>query len=97
MGKNVYIGARYVPLIDGEWIKSKSYEPLTVVTYQGASYTSKTYVPPNTDITNIKYWVCTGNYNAQVEMYRQEVYSVENRVTNLENGIPDITIDGGLF
>lgn len=97
MGKNIYVGARYVPLVVGEWDKTKKYEPLTVVSYQGASYTSKTYTPVGIEITNPKYWVCTGNYNAQVEQYRQDVVEVEQRVTNLEQGIPDITIDGGVF
>lgn len=74
---NTYIGARYVPVFDGEWSSTQSYEPLTIVTYQGASYTSKTFVPVGIDINNEDYWVLTGNYNAQVESYRQEVQSLK--------------------
>ena len=73
MATRQYKGARYVPIIDGEWDNTKSYDPLVIVTYNGNSYTSKTYVPEGVDITNTTYWVCTGNYNAQVEYYRQEV------------------------
>ena len=69
---NVYIGARYVPKIFGEWDNTIKYEPLSIVLYQGNSYTSKTYVPIGADISNEIYWVCTGNYNAQVEQYRLE-------------------------
>lgn len=72
---NTYIGARYVPLLVGDWdtTKQTEYEPLTVVQYRGNSYTSRTYVPKNIDITNTEYWVVTGNYNAQIEAYRKEV------------------------
>ena len=73
MGKNKYVGHRYVPKIDGEWDKSKQYESLTVVLYQGASYTSRQNVPVGVEITNEEFWVLTGNYNAQVEQYQQEV------------------------
>ena len=72
-GQNVYVGHRYVPKIFGEWDKTKIYEPLSIVQYQGASYTSRQYVPVGVEITNEEYWAVTGNYNAQVEQYRQEV------------------------
>lgn len=70
---NKYVGMRYVPLVKGEWVKANSYDPLEVVLYLGSSYTSKTFVPPNTEISNSDYWVLSGNYNAQTELYRQEV------------------------
>lgn len=69
-----YVGARYVPKIMGEWNKTLQYEALSVVTYMGNSFTSKVPVPANSvDINNEDYWVNTGNYNAQVEEYRQLV------------------------
>jgi ribosomal protein S13 len=74
---NKYIGARYVPKFGGDWDSSKSYEPLVIVCYQGNSYTSKTYVPSGTDINNLLFWALTGNYNAQVEYYRQEVNALK--------------------
>lgn len=67
-----YVGARYVPKIMGEWNKALQYEALSVVTYMGNSFTSKVPVPSNVEITDGKYWVNTGNYNAQVEAYRKE-------------------------
>ena len=85
-GKNVYVGHRYVPKIMGDWDNSKLYEPLSVVTYQGASYTSRQYVPTGVEITNEDFWVLSGNYNAQVEHYRQEVSNVKNEVVNARNG-----------
>lgn len=98
---NVYIGARYVPKIVGEWSADIAYEPLTVVLYQGTSYTSITYVPKGIipSESTKQYWSLTGNYNAQVEMYRQEVERLKALVsyeidttslmiekTDLENG-----------
>lgn len=79
-----YIGARYVPLVDGEWDNTKSYEPLTVVYYNGNSYTSRQYVPTGIDISNTDYWAQTGNYNAQIEAYRQEVWAFDGRIDALE-------------
>lgn len=74
-GYNLYVGARYVPVFanPSQWNNANSYEPLTIVTNEGNSYTSKTFVPAGTDISNEEYWALTGNYNAQVEQYRSEV------------------------
>lgn len=77
---NTYIGARYVPIFSGAWDKTKTYEPLVIVEYQGNSYTSKTYVPVGVEIDNEAYWALTGNYNAQVEAYRQQVQKLQNDV-----------------
>lgn len=92
MATRQYVGARYVPIIDGEWDNSKAYDPLVIVSYQGNSYTSRTFVPAGIDINNTTYWALTGNYNAQVEAYRQEVAAmkidvdklVEEAATNLK-------------
>lgn len=82
--KNTYIGARYVPKFSdtpgSEWDNSIQYEPLTIVLYQGNSYTSKTFVPVGIDIENATYWAETGNYNSQVEQYRQDVLNYKNIV-----------------
>ena len=73
-----YVGARYVPKVIGEWNKALQYEALSIVTYLGNSFTSKVPVPANIDISNKNYWVNTGNYNAQVEAYRQETAQLNN-------------------
>lgn len=82
-----YIGARYVPLFADpiEWDNTKTYEPLTIVYYEGNSYTSKQYVPTGIAITNESYWALTGNYNAQIEAYRSEVETYSSRITTLES------------
>lgn len=77
-----YVGARYVPKVMGEWNKALQYEALSIVTYLGNSFTSKVPVPPNIDISNKTYWVNTGNYNAQVEAYRQETAQLQNNLNN---------------
>lgn len=68
---NTYIGARYVPIlvnedIEFQWDIKRKYEPLNIVLWEGNSYTSRTFIPPGIDIHNLKYWACTGNYNAQM-------------------------------
>ena len=92
-----YVGARYVPLFANpiQWDETKqtTYEPLTIVLYQGNSYTSKQYVPVGVDITNEDFWANTGNYNAQVEQYRQEVLSYAQRVDAIELELDAIELE----
>lgn len=86
-----YVGARYVPKLANpvEWQANTSYEAMVIVTYNNSSYTSKIPVPPTVGnpAENSKYWALTGNYNAQVEQYRQEtkqaLETLENVKTNL--------------
>lgn len=89
MANNVYRGRRYVPKIMGTWDNTKQtpYEPLSIVEWGECSYTSKIDVPVGVDILNTKYWVCTGNYNAQVELYRREAREFDGRITQAENDI----------
>ena len=82
-----YIGARYVPIFGRkgetsiEWDNTAPYEPLTIVLHQGNSYTSRQYVPSGVEITNADFWANTGNYNAQIEQYRQETTTANNNAT----------------
>ena len=84
-----YVGARYVPIFGRknessiEWDNTKPYEPLTIVLHEGNSFTSRQYVPTGIDINNGDYWAETGNFNAQVEQYRQEVLNLENSVNQI--------------
>lgn len=77
-----YVGARYVPKIMGEWDKNIPYEPLSIVTYKGNSFTSKIPVPAKVDIGDETYWVNTGNYNAQIEEYRKETLEAKQLANN---------------
>lgn len=92
MANNIYIGNRYVPKFADpvEWDNLREYEPLTIVTYQGTSYTSKKLVPIGTALSNTEYWAVTGNYNAQVEIYRQEVAAVQEDLDVIQEDIEDI-------
>lgn len=91
---NVYVGQRYVPKFydDGTeqhgatWDKTKAYEPLTIVLWEGDSYTSRTFVPVGVEITNTQYWLETGNFNAQLEAYKKEV-------TDLADNVDELTVD----
>ena len=86
MGVRQYIGARYVPLFyensngTAEWESGVAYEPLTIVTYNNNSYTSRKAV--SADIgdpsANPDYWAPTG-------LNTPAINNLTNRVTALEN------------
>lgn len=80
-----YTGARYVPLFADpiEWDNKRAFDPLTIVLYQGNSFTTRQYTPTGIDISNEEFWVETGNYNAQIEAYRNEVKAV--KAANADN------------
>lgn len=86
MGTTQYVGARYVPLFSepAQWDINKQYEPLTIVINHGNSYTSRQFVPVGIELTNEAFWALTGNYNAQVEQYRQEVRTYDDRITTAQ-------------
>lgn len=91
MSVRQYIGARYVPrFYEGtnghEWASGVQYEPLTIVTYAGNSYTSKKPVPASVGAPNINpdYWANTGNFNAQVGELTNSVTSLTARTDALE-------------
>lgn len=83
-----YIGPRFVPILSDpvEWENDRTYEQLVIVTYKGASYTSRKPVPPTVGnpADNPEYWALTGNYNAQVEEYRQLVENYKEKMDDLE-------------
>lgn len=83
-----YIGARYVPRFfenaqgGTDWVSGMIYEPLTIVTYNGNSYTSKRTVPATVGnpSANPGYWAATGLYNSQVEELRQQFENLSSEV-----------------
>lgn len=81
-GVTQYIGARYVPVFADpiEWDNTRAYEPLTIVLYQGNSFTTRQYTPAGIDINNEVFWAETGNYNAQIEQYRREIADVKQAI-----------------
>ena len=91
MATRQYIGARYVPkFFNGEggsteWVSGVRYEPLTIVTHLGNSYTSKKPVPVGIDILNTEYWASTGMWNAQVEELREEVSDLNDTISLMTN------------
>lgn len=87
-----YTGMRYVPVFadPAEWSSANSYEPLEIVIHEGNSYTSKTFVPVGVEIDNKKYWANTGNYNAQIEQYRQGVADVKDQISTANANISNI-------
>lgn len=93
-----YVGARYVPKFfqntqgTAEWVANVPYEPLTIVTYLGNSYTSKIPVPsgigsPNNNPT---YWALTGNYNSQLEDILTNLSNLSIEVSENKNNIDEI-------
>lgn len=91
MSLRQYVGARYVPKFyegpaGSDWTANTQYEPLTIVTRNGNSYTSKKAVPASIGApeSNPDYWASTGIYNQQVEQYRQEVEQLASEVQPLQ-------------
>lgn len=85
MPNDVYIGSRYVPIFDGAWDNTKSYEPLTIVEYGNNTYTSKRPVPVGTLPTNTTYWALTGNYNGQIAHLQDQIDDNTSDITALAN------------
>ena len=93
-----YIGARYVPKFydnpngTSEWLPNVIYEPLTIVTYDSNSYTSKKTVPASVGIpaNNPDYWVATGNYNAFIEEIQGDISDIQSDITDVNNDIATI-------
>lgn len=75
MSVTQYIGPLVGPVFadPAEWTSTRSYEALNVVLHEGNSYTARQDVPVGVQITNEDYWLETGNYNAQLEAYRNSV------------------------
>ena len=95
-----YIGARYVPrFYEGssgtDWTANTQYEPLTIVTRNGNSYTSKKPVPASVGApeSNPEYWASTGIYNAQVEQLQKDISNladtVQEDISNLADTVQD--------
>ena len=95
MAVTQYIGARYVPLFADpmQWDSKKTYEPLTIVYNGGNSYTSRQYVPAGIQIDDDAYWALTGNYNAQIEQYREEVARCDGRIKVVEGATAQLKTD----
>lgn len=89
MAVTQYIGSRYVPLFADpvEWSSENTYEPLTIVLHDGNSYTSKQAVPKGIAITNEDFWALTGNYNAQIEIYRRDTARALQSAQNAQGDI----------
>lgn len=90
MSVREYIGARYIPVFanPSQWDITSQYEPLTVVTNQGASYVSRRYVPEGIQLNNTDYWVLWADYNAQLQHYIDEVTTFDGRIDALEDALP---------
>lgn len=93
-GYNIYYGARYVPVFSSQpgsvWTNTIKYDPLTIVLWQGNSYTSKTFVPIGVDITDTTYWAQTGNYNAQIEQLRVLYEELNNDIIEINKQISQV-------
>lgn len=79
-----YIGKRYVPTFYGEWGINEEYEALTVVTNNNDSYISKTNVPSGIPLSNTDYWVLSGKYNQD-----DDIYALPERFGAKGDGVTD--------
>lgn len=88
-GNQIYIGERYVPIVEGTWDSTKAYEPLMIVFFEGNSYISRTYVPAGIPLTNTDYWALTSEYSAQIAAIQQQVDrntgNIQSNTQSIEN------------
>ena len=84
---NIYVGARYIPRIMGEYNNETAYEALDIVTSGGVGYISRQPVPAGTAVTNKEYWAMWGSGNAAIDALTQRVATNENDISTLETGL----------
>lgn len=84
---NIYVGARYIPRIMGEYNNETAYEALDIVTSGGVGYISRQPVPAGTAVTNKEYWAMWGSGNAVIDALAQRVSTNENDISSLETGL----------
>ena len=84
---NIYVGARYIPRIMGEYNNETAYETLDIVTSGGVGYISRQPVPAGTAVTNKEYWAMWGSGNAVIDALTQRVSTNENDISSLETGL----------
>ena len=82
---NIFKGLRYIPYNYGEWDKTKEYPPLSVVQFEGNSYTSNWFIPADVDIHNTKYWTQSANYNQQFENLRETFNNTSSEIVKKFN------------
>lgn len=91
MAVTQYIGARYVPLIyqnpddnSNNWKQGVAYDPLTIVSYAGGSYTSKTFVPATAanPVDAPEYWVSIGLYSGQTAINTNAINNIRHAIAN---------------
>lgn len=104
MSVQKYVGARYVPKFSdvngGVWDNTYSYESLTIVRYGNDYYTSKIPVPVGIAITDVTYWVKTGEYNGAISDLQDQIDSLDAIVNAMDlatgNGLGMNQIDSPL-
>lgn len=84
---NIYVGARYIPRIMGEYNNETAYEALDIVTSGDVGYISRQPVPAGTAVTNKEYWAMWGSGNAAIDGLTQRVATNENDISTLETGL----------
>lgn len=86
-----YIGARYVPIIyqnpddnSNNWKQGVAYEPLTIVSYAGGSYTSRSAVPAGAanPADAPEYWVAIGLYSGQTSINTNNISHIQHALAN---------------
>ena len=89
MANNIYIGNRYVPIFADpvEWDNLRTYEPLTIVTYHGTSYTSRKTVPVGIALNNTEYWVVTGNFNAFINELQGQIDDINSDIESINDKV----------
>lgn len=98
-----YTGARYVVKIyensvnplSADWEVGKTYEALTLVTYQKSTYLSKKPVPSTVGAptSNPQYWTLTGYYNGYVSTLQKQIDDLNSLINTITNDIDNIELE----
>lgn len=87
---NIYVGMRYVPIYEGEWVQTKAYESLVIVTHNNDTYISNSPVPANTEITNTTYWAKMYGGNQQLEDVHTLVEGFQTQLDNMNDKLDEL-------
>ena len=87
------LGAKVQPTVAKpiEWNDTRTYEPLTYVMHEGDTYITDRYVPIGIALDNEAYWTRCASFSGQIEGYREEVKTFDNRVAENTNNISKLS------
>lgn len=95
-----YVGARYVPKIytntvdpaSAEWEANTTYEPLTIVTFNNATFISRVPVPASVGnpVAAPNFWLESGSYNGFIAQLQQQVSKLQSDMSGVQTNVSQL-------